>query len=81
MEWIPYTLEKWDAQPLPPVKKYVLCKISAKPEEGLPVAIAVGYLRLAAGDPHSPTFTIPGVGGPVEAWCDCLPSDFEYSLK
>lgn len=78
MEWIPYELEKWHNQSLPPAGKKVLCLISAKPEKGLPHAIAVGYLKYSAGDPHSPMFVVPGIGGPVEGWYDCLPEDITY---
>jgi hypothetical protein len=80
MNWIDYEQEKWHNQPLPPARRYVLCQIAAKPEEGLPPAVAVGYMRFAAGDPHSPVFTIPGVGGTVVAWCDCLGDDFHSPL-
>ncbi len=81
MDWTPYEQDKWNQQPLPPVRRWVLCHIAARqdPTMGLPVTVAVGYLRLAAGCEDSPVFTIPGVGGPVVAWSDCLGD--EYQLK
>lgn len=80
MEWIEFDQQKWADQPLPPARKHLLVQIAARPDEGLPPAVAVGYLRFAAGDPCSPTFTIPGVGGTVVAWCDCLPTPFMAPL-
>jgi len=80
MNWIEYTESKWDGQPLPPERKYVLVQIAERPDEGMPPAVAVGYMRFAAGDKHSPVFTIPGVGGDVVAWRDCLGDDFTAPL-
>ncbi len=80
MKWFEFEQEKLAAQKLPPARKYVLVQIAAKVDEGLPPAVAVGYLRFAAGDKNSPVFTIPGVGGTVVAWCDCLGDDFKAPL-
>lgn len=80
MKWIEYSESKWADQPLPPERKHVLVQIAARPEEGMPPAVAVGYMRYAAGDKNSPVFTIPGVGGSVVAWCDCLGDDFTAPL-
>lgn len=80
MNWVPFEQELWAKQPLPEARKHLLLQIAARPEHGLPPAVAVGYMRFAAGDPDSPTFTIPGVGGQVVAWCDCLPDDFAAPL-
>ena len=80
MEWITYTQERWSRQTLPLERKHLLLQIAARPEQGLPPAVAVGYMRFAAGDKDSPIFTIPGVGGEVVAWCDCLPDDFTAPL-
>lgn len=80
MNWVLYEQELWANQPLPAARRYVLVQIAAMDAEGMPPAVAVGYLRFAAGDPDSPTFTIPGVGGEVVAWCDCLPADFTAPL-
>lgn len=80
MNWIDYEQSKWHRQPLPPAHRKVLCRIVAKPERGIPPAVAVGYLRFAAGDPTSPMFVIPGVCGTVVAWCDCLGDDYNAPL-
>ena len=80
MRWVPFRQELWSDQPLPPVRKYLLLQIEAKPDGGLPPSVAVGYMRFAAGDENSPVFTIPGVGGSVSAWCDCLPHEFNAPL-
>jgi hypothetical protein len=40
---------------------------------GLPYAIAVGYMKYAAGDETCPYFVVLGIGGDPVAWCDCLP--------
>ena len=77
MEWIPFDQEKWAAQPLPPKHKRVL--LAFAPEAlgtGSAAATAVGYLKFGAGDPNSPYFVIPGVGGKPSHWCDCLPDNF-----
>lgn len=67
----------WQGIRLPKERKYVLCRIAPRDEEGLPEAIAVGYLRYAAGDKSCPFFVIPGVGGQVTAYADCLPQDLK----
>ena len=36
---------------------------------------AVGYLKNAAGDKQCPYFVVPGIGGRVLRWCDCLPEN------
>lgn len=80
MVWSEYEESKWAQQALPPAKRYVLVQVAARAEKGLPPAVAVGYMRFAAGDENSPVFTVPGVGGPVVAWCDCLGDDFNAPL-
>jgi hypothetical protein len=80
MNWVPFDQQKWHHQELPIARRYLLVQIAAKPREGLPPAVAVGYMRFAAGCGDSPVFTIPGVGGNVVAWCDCLVDDFEAPL-
>lgn len=42
-----------------------------------PPGIAVGYRKDSGGDKSLPYFVIPGIGGKVLAWCDCLPDDFQ----
>jgi len=82
MEWIDYDRERWHNQNLPPERRYVLLQVAARetPTMGLPPTVAVGYLKFAAGDKHSPHFIVPGVGGPVVAWCDCLGDDFHAPI-
>lgn len=82
MNWTPYARDLWRAQRLPPERHKVLVQIEARELEGMgmPPAVVVGYLRYAAGDKDSPFFVIPGVGGNVVAWCDCLPKDFSAPL-
>jgi len=43
-----------------------------------PSSVAVGYRKDAAGDAQCPYFVVPGLGGKVVAWCDCLPNDFAW---
>jgi hypothetical protein len=80
MEWVPFDREKLANQPLPTPKRYLLLQVAARPDEGLPAVVAVGWMRFAAGDLDCPTFTIPGVGGAVVAWSDCLGDEFEAPL-
>lgn len=80
MKWISFEHDKWANQKLPKPERYLLLQIAAKPNDGLPPAVAVGYMRFAAGDKNSPVFTVPGVGGNVVAWCDCLGDDFHAPL-
>jgi len=56
-------------------KKYRLClvRIAAKEAEGLPVAIAVGYIKRGCQGAY---WVIPGVGGDVTHYADCLGDDF-----
>lgn len=68
--------EAWQGIDLPPERKLVLLQIAPKEKEGLRAAVAVGYLRYAAGDIDCPYFVIPGIGGQVTAYADCLPEDF-----
>lgn len=81
MNWVPFDQYLWSNQPLPPERRKVLLMLPAKEDWcSLPPAVAVGYLRFAAGDKDSPRFTIPGVGGTPTHWCDCLGDDFEAPL-
>lgn len=66
----------WQGVSMPKERKLVMVQIAPKEEEGLPAAVAIGYLRYAAGDPECPYFVIPGIGGQVTAYADCLPDDF-----
>lgn len=78
--WVTFAREAGDRQQLPAERRYVLVQLAPRPEVGLPPAVAVGYLRFAAGDRGSPQFIIPGVGGTVLSWCDCLGDDFRPPL-
>lgn len=80
--WIPYDAALLADQPLPPAKRMLLVQIAPRTVDniGMPAAVAVGYLRFAAGDRDSPTWTIPGIGGDVVAWCDCIPDGFAPPL-
>lgn len=82
MDWIPFDQDRYAQQPLPIARRHVLVQLT-KDEQGSPPAVVVGYMRFAAGDPNSPTFTTPGVSQrnrKVVAWCDCLPSPFNAPL-
>jgi len=87
-QWYSFNETKGSYQKLPPVGKYVIVKKERKPDEhkfGLvgrvPPSLAVGYRKNAAGDSQSPYFIIPGAGGKVIMWCDCLPNDFKYPYE
>ena len=80
MEWIDFDRSKFHHQKLPKEKRHMLVQVAAKPDEGLPPAVAVGYLKFAAGCKDSPYFVVPGVGGDVVAWCDCLGDAFMAPL-
>lgn len=72
-EWVPF-VHSTPGQRLPPERRLVLVQIAPRPYEGYPAAVAVGYLRIWS---RGPWFVIPGVGGDVTAWCDCLGDDFK----
>lgn len=77
MKWYPFDSQKGYRQKRPPIKKYVLVRMLPM-ETGLPKGIAVGYRKDAAGDKTSPYFVVPGIGGKVVEWCDCLPDGFKW---
>lgn len=73
-KWYPFDRSKGSDQKRPPEHKAVLVCVAPLPRDpGLPYCIAVGYRKNAAGDKQSPYFVVPGHGGHVVAWCDCLP--------
>jgi len=80
MKWYDFDNEKGSRQKRPPEKKYVLVMLANR-GPGLPCALAVGYMRNAAGDKQRPYFKVPGIGGEVVAWCNCLPDDFKWPSK
>lgn len=71
--WVPFDQQRWHHQKLPGERVRVLVRVPA--HDGMPEAMAVGYLRYAAGCSDSPFFVVPGVGGTPSAWRDCLPRD------
>ena len=75
MDWYLFSEGKGYHQKRPPERKDVLV-ILEKQSPNLQRAIAVGYMKNSAGQKQFPYFVIPGIGGKVVAWCDCLPNDF-----
>lgn len=73
MKWTPYQRELWHRQPLPRERRPVLVRIMPRVAGYSRPAIAVGYMKLGAGEADSPYFVVPSVSGDVIAWCDCLP--------
>ncbi len=78
--WIPFNPDG----PLPAERRYVLLSFAASRSRAQ--FVAMGYLRYAAGDLHSPYFVTPGLGGIPTHWCDCLgddyrPPNFESSAR
>lgn len=81
MQWVPFCREDSNHQPLPPEHRCVLLMLPSREDWcTLPPAVAVGYLKFAAGDKTCPYFVIPGVGGLPTHWCDCLGDDFHAPL-
>lgn len=79
--WIPVEAGE-DGNPipseaLPPEKREVLLQVKST-SIGIPDKVCVGYLKLAAGDPLSPQFIIPGNGGIVKSWCDFIQPNFKW---
>ncbi len=80
MKWYSFDATKGSRQKRPPERKYVLV-CTAPREKGLSEGIAVGYRKNAAGDKQCPYFVIPGIGGTVTAWCDCLPDELAWPTE
>jgi len=78
LKWYPFDPSKGYRQKRPPIKKYVLVILESTEPGCKPPAVAVGYRKDGAGEPNSPYFVIPGIGGNVIAWCDCLPDGWEW---
>lgn len=74
MKWYKFDKSRGSRQKRPPERRNVLVKtITEESARGhVPHPIAVGYRRDAAGDKQSPYFVVPGIGGEVYEWCDCL---------
>lgn len=79
MKWHPFSKEKGYHQKRPLERKDVLVIIE-KQSSSLPRAVAVGYMKNSGGQKQYPYFVIPGIGGEVIAWCDCLPDGFFDSI-
>ena len=73
VHWVNFDKAQEDYQELPPERRDVLVLLQ-RTRSNFPKGVAVGYLRFAAGCKDSPYFVIPGIGGEVDAWCDCLGS-------
>jgi len=76
--WTEFNQKKWQNQKLPTPERFLLVQVKGNGHHA--PAVAVGYMRFAAGCSDSPVFTIPGVGGNVVSWCDCLGNDFKAPL-
>ena len=79
MRWYPFDTGKGYRQKRPPERKDVLV-ILEKTSIGLPRSVAVGYMKNSAGQKEYPYLVIPGIGGRVVAWSDCLPDSFFDSI-
>ena len=60
---------------LPPERRYVLVQVGER--EGQRPSVHVGWLRVHSDGPF---FVVPGGGGPVTHFCDCLGDDFYAPL-
>jgi hypothetical protein len=78
VKWFPFDQSKGFRQKRPPVHRWVIVQLESTEVGSLPSGIAVGYRKNAAGDKSCPYFVVPGIGGNVLQWCDCLPLDFKY---
>lgn len=78
-KWYPFDPLKGSYQKRPPLRKHVLVK-RLSTQEGIPESIAVGYMKNATGDKQCPQFIVPGLGGIIVAWNDCLPDDYEWPV-
>ena len=79
-KWYKFSRDKGYRQKRPPISKLVLVRIESK-KSGSPRSIAVGYRKNASGDKSYPYFVIPGIGGEVYEWCDCLPESVEFHAR
>ena len=79
-KWHPFDPQKGYRQLRPKERKYVLV-LRVSEEEGIPDAVAVGYRRDSGGCKRYPFFVVPGLGGKVIAWCDCLPDGWTWPAE
>ena len=85
MKWQPFDKALGSSQKLPEEGKIVFVLTAERYEVidighpvhglgcGTPGAIALAYMKFAAGDRSCPYFVIVGVGGDAVAWNDCVP--------
>lgn len=69
-KWIKFKPSRGGKQKLPKEKKFVL--VQTQVLDNAPPGIAVGYMRHPAGVKAEAVWTIPGIGGDVQYWNDCL---------
>ncbi len=77
IKWYSFNEDKGSKQKRPTVGKWVVV-LREKLVSNKPEAVAIGYMKNAAGDKQCPYFVVPGLGGKIIAWCDCLPESFDY---
>lgn len=58
---------------LPKERRYCLVITAEQPDKGTPSGVAVGYIRIWS---DGPWWVIPGIGGTVTHYADCLGDDF-----
>jgi len=79
-KWYLFDKTKGSRQKHLPEGKYVVVLLESTDPSCLPCGLGIGYRKDGGGDPQTPYFVIPGIGGEVIAWCDCLPDDFSYPI-
>jgi len=77
MKWTKFDPARGYRQKRPAIYKNVLVLLAADHEKGMPHGVAVGYRKNSGGDKSLPFFMVPGIGGNVIGWCDCLPADLK----
>jgi hypothetical protein len=78
IKWYKFNESKGSRQKRPAIRKLVVVRLQSKDPGREREALAIGYRKDGAGDPQYPYFVIPGIGGTVIEWCDCLPDNFEW---
>lgn len=80
-KWHDFDFDKGTKQPLPNASKFVVVHVPSTNPVETPTKMAIGYLAYTnpkALFKNVPYFIVPGIGGPVLRWCDCLPADFTW---
>lgn len=78
MKWYPFDPTMGSYQKRPPEKKCVVVVVERdEGRRGTVRGYALGYRK---DDKQSPQFIVPGIGGRVIAWCDCLPDGFDHEI-